>query len=380
MDENKFAANTPGWLVGIDNNRKAFVPDALPPDWEFPVQLWPILAEAKAKIGMLEGIGRSLPDAGILLRPIHDREALQSTRLEGTYITAREFLLHEIQRQVKTNEPGVDEWREAHNCRRALQQGVESELPLCLRLIRDLHKTLITNVRRGDMTPGEFRTHQVAIGSIGDPRFIPPPPQQMLTCLGELEKYIHAQSGFDPLVHSFLCHYQFETIHPFHDGNGRVGRLLLGLMIQQGCQLSKPWVFLSDILERRRIEYRDAMFDVSAKGDWNKWIEFCLRATIDQTVATIDRCENLRRVREELRHKAQAIGGHVRLLNIVDHVCQACYMTITDVQSLTSTTYPTAKSDCEKLVRAGILTQLNVSPMTFAAMDVFKIIYSGIGE
>lgn len=170
-----------------------------------------------------------------------DREAIRSSRLEGTYASPRELLLFELEpRESKSDRDPVNDHREVFNYRRALLQGTESELPLSLRLLRELHDILLTGVRGKEKSPGEFRRIPVGIGSEG--RFIPPPADAIANCLDDLEKYFHReQAEIDGLVDCFLCHYQFETIHPFIDGNGRVGRLLLAIMMQQRLGMSKPW-------------------------------------------------------------------------------------------------------------------------------------------
>ncbi len=382
MDESRFTKKSPGTLVPIQEGGKAFVPDPLPASWRFPPKLWPLLAEAKSKVCLLEGIGRSLPNAGILLRPLHDREALQSSRLEGTYITAKEFLLFELESTANddSNER-IDDWREVHNYRKALQHSASTPLPLSLRLIRELHQILMERVRRGDMTPGQFRTHQVAIGKRMTPRFVPPPPNVLGECLDSFEKYLHQDTDPDPLIHCFLCHYQFETIHPFHDGNGRVGRLLLGLMLQQRCGLTKPWLYLSDVFERWREEYCDAMFNVSARGSWDSWVELCLNATIQQAKETIARCERLQAVRDDFTSKVAQISGSIRLSMIVDGLFVSPFIRIADLPKRLDVTYPTAKADCDKLVASEILVPLeNVTPATLVARDVFNVAYEDIGD
>jgi len=163
MDIKQFAATSPGFLVKIPRdpitgNQHAFVPAPLPPDWEFSTRLWPLLADAKQQLGILEGIARSLPNPGILLRPLEDREAIKSSRLEGTYVTATELLVYELHpKDSKSEDDPVNPQREVFNYRRALHEGNASDLPLSLRLIRELHKTLMTGVRGKARTPGQFR-------------------------------------------------------------------------------------------------------------------------------------------------------------------------------------------------------------------------------
>ncbi len=328
------------------------------------------------QIALLEGIGRNLPNPGLLLRPIEDREALQSSRLEGTYITAKEFLLFDLDDE-EIDKRG--DWKEVNNYRRALQFGLHSSLPLCLRLIRDLHNILMTGIGRGDMTPGDFRKSQVAIGQ--NQRFVPPPHTELSQCLSDFEGYLNASTAPDNLIHCFLCHYQFETIHPFTDGNGRVGRLLLALMFHRLCGLTKPWLYLSDILERQREEYCFALFDVSASGNWTGWLELCLKATIDQAKETIGRCEKLNSLRVEFTNLASGCGGNARVLQIVELLFQSPFLRITNLATALSISYPTAKSDCERLAACGILQLLpTVNPATYYSKQIFEVAYDGIGE
>jgi Fic family protein len=376
LDSARFKKNAPGETVKISTGEYAFVPHKLPPNWTMSVGLWPLLAEAKQQLGILEGVGRTVPNPGILLRPVQDREAIKSSRLEGTYVTATELLVFEMEpkKSASDDDPANDQ-REVLNYRRALQHGVESDLPLSLRLIRELHKTLLTGVRGRDRTPGEFRRTQVAIGT--DHRFIPPPPEQLWDCLDPFEKYLHsADRKHDPLVDCFLVHYQFETIHPFNDGNGRVGRLFLALMLKQRCELSKPWLYMSEYFEKNREKYIERLFNVSANGDWNQWIEFCLRGVVSQAKQTIERCERIRAIREGFAKKVQEVGGNIRLSRIVDDIFQSPFLRIVDLAKRLGVTYPTANADVERLVQAGILQALSdISPKTYYAPEVFGVAY-----
>lgn len=376
MDKARFKKDAPGKTVQISTGEHAFLPDKLPPTWTMSLELWPLLAEAKQQLGILEGVGRTVPNPGILLRPVQDREAIRSSRLEGTYVTATELLVFEMEpkKSASDDDPANDQ-REVLNYRRALQHGVESDLPLSLRLIRELHSTLLTGVRGRDRTPGEFRRTQVAIGT--DHRFVPPPPEQLWECLDPFEKYLHTTDRrHDPLADCFLVHYQFETIHPFNDGNGRVGRLFLALMLKQRCGLSKPWLYMSEYFEKNRDEYIERLFNVSAVGDWDRWIEFCLRGVVSQARQTTERCERIRAIRETFTQKVHEIGGSVRLLKIVEDIFQSPFLRIADLARRLEVTYPTANADVERLVQVGILQALSdVSPKTYYAPEVFGVAY-----
>jgi Fic family protein len=385
MEIERFSAVSPGHLVRIPRdpmtgNDRAFVPASLPPDWEFPNQLWPLLADAKQQLGILEGITRNLPNPGILLRPLEDREALQSSKLEGTYVTATELLIFEMQpKESNVEDDPVNQRREVFNYRKALQQSSSSDLPLSLRLVRELHKTLMSGVRGKDRTPGKFRTSQVAIGS--NHRFVPPPPERLMDCLDPLERYFHVkQPRFDRLVECFLIHYQFETIHPFSDGNGRVGRLLLAIMLKEFCGLSRPWLYMSEYYEKHREEYAERLFNVSASADWTAWIEFCLKGTANQAKEAVLRCDRLLQIRDSFMQRMQEAGGTIRLNQIVENIFVSPFARIVDVQRTLNVSYPTAKSDLERLEQAGILSELpDVSPKTYYAPEVFNAAYAEMG-
>jgi Fic family protein len=181
-------------------------------------------------------------------------------------------------------------------------------LPLSLRLIRELHKILLTGVRGREKAPGAFRRVQVAIGATR--QFVPSPRDRLMPCLDALEKYLHVKhSSYDPLVDCFLVHYQFLTIHPFMDGNGRVGRLLLALMLHRCCGLSKPWLYLSEYCDKHRDEYMERLFKVSTESAWDEWIEFCLRGARTQAEETIVRCQRLLKIREDFMDRIENVGG-----------------------------------------------------------------------
>lgn len=332
-------------------------------------------------MGILEGLGRNLPNPTILLRPLADREAIHSSRLEGTYATARELLLYDLEPKEPTSETdSLHDHREVFNYRRALEHGITSELPLSTRLLREMHAILLDRVRGRDRAPGEFRKMQVAIGATS--RFVPPPPECLLECLDPFEKYLHSGTApYDPLVDCFLVHYQFEAIHPFMDGNGRVGRLFLAIMLQQRCGLSKPWLYMSEYFDEYRDDYVGHLFRVSTHGNWHAWIEYCIRGTAQQARDTFKRCERLRKVREEFMQRLIGAGGSVRLNQIVEDIFYSPFIRVADLPSRLNITYPTAKKDVERLIDAGILQDLpNVTPRTLYAPEVFNVAYDEFGN
>ncbi|MBX3431705.1 MAG: Fic family protein, partial [Pirellulales bacterium] len=279
-------------------------------------------------------------------------------------------------------EPSQDDdpansWKEVNNSQLAMQHGMASELPLSLRLIREMHRILLTGVRGADRSPGEFRRLQVAIGF--NRRFVPPPPHKLPECLDGLEKAINVPGAYHPLVEALLAHYQFETIHPFTDGNGRVGRMLLVLMIQRRCQLTQPWLYLSDFFANHRDEYIKRLFNVSARGDWSSWVEFGLTGVAEVAAATVARCEELRVLRNDYLERVRVSGGSVRLHAIVEQLFDAPFVRIADLARKLDVTYPTAKADVERLTDAGILQDLTgVATRTAYAHEIFRIAYSDL--
>jgi Fic family protein len=342
-----------------------------------PSGLLDLLLEAWDSVGALNGIGRTLPNPELLLRPLQEREAIQSSILEGTYTTPEEVLLFEKNpiKPKSENDP-ANGWTEVANYKKSLRAGYLhlAERPLTLNLIRDLHRNLMTGVRGREKTPGEFRKLQVGIGS--DYRFIPPPPQQIPELLDGLEKYINAEvPKRDRLAQAFFAHYQFETIHPFTDGNGRVGRLLLALMLYRLCEHQMPWLYLSPFFERYKDEYVGKLFRISSSGEWSEWMEFCLRGTIASAKDGIRRCEMLKILKEKY---LQRVSGEAttRTHRLVEGLFQDPILRIVDVKQACDVAYQTAKGDIEVLQKVGILKQLpDLYPACFYAWEIFQIAY-----
>ena len=377
MDKERFTERSPGTIlpVSIGGQDWAFLPRPLPRQWDVPLRLWPLLASAHKELGRLDGIGRTLRNPELLLRPLQSREAIRSSSLEGTYASAEELLLFELEpRDAISSSDRANDWREVHNYAAALRRGTEllQTLPLSLRLIREMHAVLLGNVRGRDRAPGEFRRTQVHIGS--DRRYIPPPPNELASCLDDFEHFLNEADGIDPLIRTFLAHYQFEAIHPFIDGNGRVGRALMSLCAYQWCDLARPWLYVSPFFDRRKDEYIDALFAVSTDGAWDRWIELCLDATIDVCRDAIVRCDELRRLRDEYHAMADRASG--RMHQLIEGLFSNPMIRIADAARRLDVTYPTAKSDIVKLVELGILDELpGWSPKAYFSRAIFNAAY-----
>lgn len=389
MEKEEFTDKAPGILVPIPHGSPdvayAFVPNPLPPKWDWPVDLWPMLSEARACLASLDGTGKHLPNPDILLRPIQQREARLSSELEGTFTDPQKQALFQADPRypMSATDP-VNAYREVFNYARALRLRLEGDgpnLPLSRHLIRQLHQVLMDGVRGHQQQAGEFRTIQNQIGHPA--RFVPPPPEHLATLLEDFEKYIQDQdeshSQFNPLVRAFLVHYQFETIHPFGDGNGRVGRLLLALTIAEWCGLSRQWLYMSAYFERRKKEYMDLLLRVSTHGDWSRWIKFCLEGVIVQAKDTERRCERLVALHRDFHQRLK--GGSVRLSSIVDGLFGTPFVTVLGVKAALNVTYPTARADLRKLEVLGILQPLEGLPtITYYCGQIHDVTHKDIVE
>jgi Fic family protein len=320
-----------------------------------------------------------MPNHELLLKPLQQREALRSSSLEGTYATPEQLLLFQMEpKEPRSNYDPANAWMEVSNYSSALQLGQQllDSMPVSLRLIKELHKELLKGVRGRHRDPGNFRRSQVHIGS--DRRFIPPPHQEAVRCLNELEIYIHDPNlSIDPLIFCFMVHYQFEAIHPFLDGNGRVGRLLLSLMIYQWCSLKKPWLYLSSFFDRYKDEYIRFLFQVSSNGQWGEWIKYCLRATIYEAKDAIRRFDKLVALRQEYVQFISTCGGNVRLNGLIEQLFVTPVITVPRAASFLNISYPTARSDIGILMKLGILVESGTEtrPKVFLAPKIMDIAY-----
>lgn len=382
MQLSDFDENSPGKVVSIISASPllthAFVPDPLPPAFTWPTELWPLLSDAESELARLDGTGKPLTDPELLLTPLREREALKSSSLEGTYTDPEGQMLFKLEPKEPTSAADpANAYREVFNYAQALRLGEElrEELPLSTRLIRQLHATLMEAVRGQNKRPGELRDGQVHIGQ--PPRFVPPPADRVPGCLHNLEVYLNDETpALRPLVRAFIAHYQFETIHPFLDGNGRVGRLLLSLTIKEWCELSNQWLYMSAFFDSHKDQYIQRLYDVSSKGDWRGWLEFCLQGVVEQARDSIRRCEALLDLQAMFREKIQSIKASSRLGAIVDLLFSNPAVQISPLADMCDVSYNTAKSDVEKLQSLGILRMTEVNKVkTFYSPEILQITY-----
>jgi Fic family protein len=383
MNTEQFGPNKTGRLVGITEipgATHAFIPDPLPPNWEWPSRLWPLLRDASVALGRLDEVGKYLPNPELVITPIRDREAQQSSRLEGTITLVREQLLFEVAPSAPTSSNDtVNDFKEVANYKRALKvhEELKENLPISLRLIKELHRVLMEGVRGGSRAPGEFRRLPSQVGD--PPRYVPPPPNFMVDGMNEFEKSLHSDMRYDPLVDAFIAHYQFEAIHPFRDGNGRVGRLLLAILIQEWSQLSQQWLYMSSYFGKTKSEYQDRLLHVSTEGDWEGWIEYCLKGVIAEANETQGRCGQLRDLIEDFRRRIERAEGSVRLSSISDSLFVLPAVRVTDVVKTFEVSYPTAKKYLDELESLGIVEPLpHAKQKTFFAPRILGIAHGDI--
>lgn len=382
MDISKFGSKKTGQIVeitGYSGASHAFIPDPLPPRWDWPTHLWSLLMKAREELARLDGIGRHLPNPELLLTPLRNREAQRSSSLEGTFAEPVQVALLEVSpAAAEAQYEDIDAAREVRNYGRALKlrKDTREELPISLRLIRELHRVLLEDVKRAKAQPGEFRRGQVQVG--GSARYVPPPTDQLSQCLDQFEKYLHQDRGYDPLVEAFLTHYQFEAIHPFSDGNGRVGRLLLAILIMEWCGLSDQWLYMSAYFDRNKDEYIDHLFRVSSEGDWEGWIRFCLEGVVAQAVDAQKRCGALLALKEQFIVKMNSAKCSGRVRAIADSLFSIPGITVKSVVADHKVTQPTAHSDLQCLVDLGILSEVQLKQRRgklYYCPDIFRITY-----
>jgi Fic family protein len=337
----------------------AFIPNALPPTWEASAPFYRALSDADRLIGRLAGEGSRLPNPHLLIRPFVKREAVYSSRIEGTQATLGELLASEAGAAV---ERSPDDLREVGNYVTALEYGVKrlKQLPLSLRLVKELHERLLRGVRGDHATPGEFRRSQNWIGIPGstlqNASYIPPPPHEMTRCLGEWETFLHDRS-LPPLAQAALLHYQFEAIHPFLDGNGRVGRLLITLFLQERQVLPTPLLYLSAFFEATRRDYYDRLLAVSQKGEWVPWLLYFLNGIARQSEDALGRAERLNGLLEEWRNKGAGAGSRVPL-QLVNLLAENPYLTIPMTVKRLGVAFTTVQRAIDKLQAMGILQRV----------------------
>jgi Fic family protein len=351
--------NIPGERVS-QGTYSAFMPAPLPPVLEWTPRLIGVLSEADRLIGRLAGEGGRLPNPHVLMRPFIRREAVLSSKIEGTQATLGELLAAEAGAVVDRS---PEDLKEVGNYVVALEHGISllRELPLSVCLVRELHKKLMECVRGQHATPGLSRKTQNWIGRPGSTlataSFIPPPPGEVEPCLAALEKFLHT-SNLPPLVTIALAHYQFEAIHPFLDGNGRVGRLLITLYLIERRILPTPLLYLSAFFEASRRDYYEGLRGVSERGAWQDWLEYFLQGVARMSEDAMNRATRINDLLTEWRRK---LAGHSTNtpLRVVDLLAANPFLTITGAASQLKLAFTTAQRAIERLEQNDIVQQVS---------------------
>jgi Fic family protein len=379
MQDEAFQSDRAGRLVRAPAGYWAFVPNPLPPQLDLDRSHVLRLSEAERAIGRLAGVGATLPNPYLLIHPFIRREAVLSSRIEGTQASLSDLFFFEAAPSLPARATDV---REVANYVRAMEAALapNRELPLSLRLIREMHRILMTGVRESHLTPGEFRRSQNWIGPAGsklnDAIIVPPPVADMHAALDALERYLYAESDLPVLVRLAMIHYQFEAIHPFLDGNGRIGRLLVSLLLCEWKVLPSPLLYLSAFFERHRQDYYRLLLAVSQKGQWESWVQFFLSGVLEQSLDAIQRAARLRALRDEYQAGLQQARSSALLLKLVDGLFHHPAITVPGAARQLKVTQRAASQNIGKLVRAGILTEATGRPRNriFVADGIIRAI------
>ena len=380
MNPSKFRKEGAGKLLGIGQEQWAFFPNPLPPKLEITWELAERISDADRALGELAGVARTIPNPHLLIDPFTRREAVLSSRIEGTQATLTELFSAEAGARKEGPSEAI---REISNYVHALEYGLKrlKQLPVSLRLIKELHGRLMKDVRGESFSPGEFRRAQNFIGPPGckleNATYVPPPIPHMKDALDRFEKYLHeSRRTFPPLVRLSLIHYQFEAIHPFWDGNGRVGRLLITLLLCSEGLLPQPLLYLSAYFERNRKEYYRLLLDISQTGNWMDWLRFFVNGVAEESRDAVARSNQLLALRQKYREKLQAQKVPGRTLELMENLFKKPVTTVAGARDLLKLTTRSAQQSVDRLLQAGILQEVTGRQRyrVFVAQRIIQIV------
>lgn len=375
MDPADFANSTTGQLVPIPQKQFAFVPNDLPPNLDCSLQLLTQVHDTGHSLGQVAVIAEYVPSPNLLVIPFLGFEAVLSSRIEGTISTTTALFEAGVVSAEEIAAPTL----EVVNYLKAMNEGIAllQELPICMRLVRQLHTTLMQGVRGHEWPPGEFRRSQVHVGPgrrpIQEAVYIPPPADHLDHLLSAWERFANDDQTLPALIQCALLHAQFEMIHPFYDGNGRVGRLLLSLFLMSKGYLDRPLLFLSAYFERHRDEYYNRLLAISQIGDWAGWIAFFLTAVEHQAKVAVRAAREIADLRNEVR--VQFERNRI-VQDLVDLLFEHPVVTNRLVADSLGIAFPTATRAIGRLVDVGYLQEItgHARNQRFAAVKLISAI------
>ncbi len=377
MNKDDFQAQQVGQAVFTPRGYWAFIPAPLPPEISYDPHLVLALSRADAALSELSGLGRHIINPHLLIASYIRKEAVLSSRIEGTRAGIADLLLDDL--ETPDNVSGNADLREVQNYVKALEFGIDrlNSLPLSLRLVREIHARLMEGVRGGNATPGEFRQSQNWIGPAGstlaDASYVPPPANEMMDCLAKWELFLQERGNFPELIQCAFLHEQFEAIHPFLDGNGRVGRLLITLFLIERGRLSQPLLYLSAFIEAHRQEYYDLLQKVRTHGDWNSWLYFFLTGVEETSKQAVRQAGALMDLREQLHIE---IRSRPKAEALIDPLFTNPYMTVSRAAELLNVSLPTARQVVKALEESRVLQEVTGRAWgkTYVATRILKLI------
>ncbi|MDQ3771121.1 MAG: Fic family protein [Actinomycetota bacterium] len=383
MDASAFSSTSRGEIRTALDGHLAFFPSPLPREIHISSETVASLDEATAKLHRLAGVGRLLPNPQLLIGPHVRLEAVLSSRIEGTEATVSDLLRYEAEGSIKS---GPGDVAEVANYVGALDHGLSrlrEDFPLALRLIRELHGILMRGVRGELQTPGEFRTTNW-IGppgcSLRDATFVPPPVEAMTPALNDLERFLNFRGHIPLLIQVAMAHYQFEVIHPFLDGNGRVGRLLIPLVLFDRDVLDKPLLYLSAYFERNRSAYYGHLLNASQTGDFEGWFRFFLAGVAESARDAEERTVRLVDLQQQLRDQLLSQKKSVTVVRLAESLFKSPYVTASSLVDQLGTTFPTAQKAIDALVNMEVLVEVTGKPRgrLYYAPRIFDAVYADV--
>jgi Fic family protein len=358
MNPKEFLHRDAGKVIRTPQGFHAFVPAPLPPALTYDAAIALQLSRADAALSELSGLGRHLPNPHLLIAPYSRREAVLSSRIEGTQASIADLLIDELTPPAPSHAP--DDVREVRNYVRAMEVGIKRlpKIPFGIRLVKQLHSELMKGVRGQEKTPGEFRRSQNWIGPPGttpeNAPYVPPPVPDMHDALTDWEKFVNEHEIMPELIQCAIMHEQFEAIHPFLDGNGRVGRLLIPLFLIERKRLSQPLLYLSAFIEEHRRDYYELLQRVRTHGDWRAWIAFFLEGIPPTARQAVRQADTLLELRKDAR---RILGQNLKAEKLLDALFINPYITVARAAEILTVSLPTAARTIGVLQSANLLQE-----------------------